>query len=66
MKGRRNPGWFRKGHDPRRRRGFTREECQRGYIVCLERHPHLGAQWMQLRLKERCCIARKERSRERQ
>ncbi len=27
----RNRGHFRKGHDPRRRVGFTREECRKGY-----------------------------------
>ncbi len=27
----RNRGWFRKRHDKRRRKGFTVEECKRGY-----------------------------------
>jgi hypothetical protein len=27
----RNGGWFKKGFDPRRRRGFTHEECRKGY-----------------------------------
>jgi hypothetical protein len=32
---RRNPGWFKPGTDARRRRGFTRAECQRGYRAAL-------------------------------
>lgn len=27
----RNPGWFQKGHDPRRHSGFTKEQCRKGY-----------------------------------
>lgn len=49
---RRNRGWFAKGWDPRRRRGFTKEECRLGYQRCLEIHPHLGCQWMKLRMHE--------------
>ncbi len=30
-KRKRNAGHFKPGYDPRRRAGFTREECQRGY-----------------------------------
>jgi hypothetical protein len=34
---RKNPGRFRKGFDPRRRRGFSREECRRGYRAAKEK-----------------------------
>lgn len=41
-----NPGWFKPGFDPRRRRGFTTEECRRGglatarkFTVCGRWHP---------------------------
>lgn len=34
---RRNPGWFKPGMDARRRRGFTKAECQRGYRAAREK-----------------------------
>lgn len=34
---RRNPGWFKAGKDARRRRGFTKAECQRGYLAAREK-----------------------------
>ena len=47
----RNRGWFLKGYDHRRRRGFSREECQRGYRACLVNNPHLCDEWIHYRLK---------------
>jgi len=49
---RRNRGWFRKGYDPRRRCGFTLEECRKGFRACLAKHPHLAEEWIHYRLKE--------------
>ncbi len=36
----RNKGWFKKGYDPRRRAGFTPEECKRGYLAALDAVAH--------------------------
>ena len=38
----RNPGWFRKGKDHRRRKGFAKDECQRGYQAALEKCQAIG------------------------
>lgn len=44
LKGRENPGWFRRGEDERRHR-FTVDECVaggvKGFRRCLERWPEL-------------------------
>jgi len=53
---RRNPGWFKRGRDPRRRQ-FTRAECQaagrRGFATALDRHGGALLTWLYLRVKGR-------------
>jgi hypothetical protein len=60
----RNRGWFKKGFDPRRRRGFSREECQKGYRAAKakmdERSPDASAWFFRL---VRTFYRRKRRSR---
>src|ERR1051325_405571 len=41
-RGRKNPGHFKRGHDPRRRVGFTKEECKRGYLAALAKAQKAG------------------------
>jgi len=37
-----NPGWFKRGPDPRRSDyKFDRQDCRKGFRVTLNRHPHL-------------------------
>ena len=43
-----NRGWFKKGHDPRRKRGFPRWACRKGFRVAVCRHPHL-LEWLMAR-----------------
>jgi hypothetical protein len=38
----RNKGQFKTGYDPRRRVGFTREECRRGYQAAKAKCEELG------------------------
>ncbi len=51
-----NPGWFRRGHDPRRR-VFSAEECRaagkRGFAAALDRHGGQLLSWLYLRVKGR-------------
>jgi hypothetical protein len=32
-----NKGWFKKGFDPRRKRGFPKEACKKGYASAREK-----------------------------
>lgn len=36
-----NKGWFKKGYDARRKRGFPRWACRKGFRVTVCRYPHL-------------------------
>ncbi len=48
---RKNRGWFRRGHDPRRH-VFTREDCSRGYYAALFGGPSVEvAQWVYTKVK---------------
>lgn len=47
-KKKRNPGWFKKGHDARRYR-FTPSDCRIGWWVANIRHPELR-DWLRVRL----------------
>ena len=46
----RNPGWFRKGHDARRSQyRFTKQDCRIGWWVANILHPELR-EWLRMRL----------------
>jgi hypothetical protein len=52
-RGRKNAGWFRKGTDPRRRRGFSKDECRKGYAAAKQKcrdDPHTFA-WLWRKLR---------------
>src|SRR5438309_20251 len=36
----RNKGLFKRGDDPRRRKGFSKEECRRGFLAALDACSH--------------------------
>ena len=49
-KKKRNPGWFKKGHDARRSTyRFTPQDCRVGWLVANIKHPHLR-EWLRMRL----------------
>jgi hypothetical protein len=50
-KQKRNPGWFKKGHDARRSMyRFTAQDCRIGYLVAAIRHPELR-EWLRMKLR---------------
>lgn len=57
----RNPGWFMKGFDSRRKRGFPRWACRKGFRTTVCRYPHL-LDWVMGRfLSGRSARRKKER-----
>lgn len=47
-----NPGWFKKGVDPRRSGyKFTRKDRAKGWAETLRRYPHLGL-WLFINVKQ--------------
>jgi hypothetical protein len=42
-----NPGWFKKGHDPRRR-PLTKADCRKGYLIAtrLAKMPSRTRAWL--------------------
>src|SRR4051812_46434602 len=47
----RNPGWFKKGYDPRRSTyRFTAQDCRIGYWVAAILHPELR-EWLLMRIR---------------
>jgi hypothetical protein len=49
---RRNPGWFKKGHDPRRHT-LSKNECRKGYLIAtqLAKMPSRVRAWLRKKIR---------------